>query len=78
MTPENIFDFILTITIWHLFKIFILIGLLIYMVYAVVVIRQVKIMTTTFETGFEIPLRLISWLHLGLVILIFLVALFLL
>lgn len=78
MTTEDIFNFILTITIWHVFKIFILIALLIYMVYAFVVIRQVKIMTITFETGLEVPLRLISWLHLGLVIFIFLIALFVL
>ncbi len=74
MTLPELLTIILHISLWQVLKIFILFALLIYFVFAIVVVRQVKIMTETFKTGFETTLRLISWLHLFLVLLIFLLA----
>jgi len=78
MSTEQILNIILNISAFTIFKLFILLALLIYFVFAVLVVRQVKIMTDTFQTGFEWPLRLVSWLHLGLVILIFIIAILIL
>jgi len=47
-----------------LFEGFLLIGLLIYLVFALVVIRQTNQMTQTLEVGFESPIKALAWLHL--------------
>lgn len=61
------------ITIWDLLKIFVIIGLLFYIVFAVVVVRQVQLMIDTIELGFDAPLRFLSIMHLlsAIVVLIF-------
>lgn len=51
------------ITIWVIAKIFVIIVLGLYLVFALVVVRQVQLMTDTVEMGFEIPLKLVSFLH---------------
>ncbi len=73
MTIEEILQFLINnLSVWGVFKLLILFALALYLVFAVVVIRQVKLMTNTFKTGYETWLRSISWLHLILVIGIFL------
>lgn len=47
-----------------LFEGFLIIGLLIYLVFAVVIIRQVNQMVETLEVGFEMPIKLLAWTHL--------------
>lgn len=61
--------------IWNLTKILFLFAFLIYMIFAVVVVRQFYLMTTTIKVGFEFPLRLFAWVHLFAAILVFLFAL---
>ncbi len=75
MTYQDILDFVVKITIWHVLKFFILLALVVYLFFAIVVLRQVKIMTKTFETGFELPLRIISWIHLILVCILIIIGL---
>ncbi|MBI3290142.1 hypothetical protein HYZ78_01970 [Candidatus Microgenomates bacterium] len=57
------------IDLWIIGKIFVIVGFLIYVVFAGVVLRQIYLMTQTVSMGFELPLRLIGWAHLGLAIL---------
>lgn len=45
-------------------EIFMISGLVVYLVFALVVVRQVNQMTDTLEVGFETPIRLAAWLHL--------------
>ena len=45
------------VTFWAIAKIFVIIALGLYLVFALVVIRQVQLMTDTVEMGFEIPLK---------------------
>lgn len=61
------------VTIWVIVKIFFIIGLLVYNVFAIVVLRQAGIMTQTLKVGFELPIKLLAWIHLifALSILIF-------
>lgn len=51
-------------SVWLVIKIAIIIGLLFYLIFATVVIRQVKLMTKTLEVGFEGVIILTAWLHL--------------
>lgn len=62
--------------IWSLVKIAFLFAALIYLVFAGVVVRQVYLMTTTLQVGFEMPVRALAWAHLFLAIAVFLFVLF--
>ena len=65
-----------TAIIWLLVKIAFLFAGLIYLVFAGVVVRQVYLMTTTLQVGFEMPIRALAWAHLFLAIGAFLFVLF--
>lgn len=50
--------------IWFVAKIFVLIGLGVYVAFAIIVVRQVQLMMDTAHLGLERVLTLIAWLHL--------------
>ena len=54
---------ILSLSIWPVIKIFIIILLSLYIVFAFVMVRQVQLMTDTLEVGFEKQLRFLSFVH---------------
>ena len=56
---------IVGISVWLIVKIFFVIGILVYDVFALVLVKQIRIMTETLEVGFETPLRLLGYLHLA-------------
>ena len=64
---------ILGVSIWFIAKIFIVFAISLYVVFALVVVRQVQLMTDTLEVGFETEVRLLSFVHLlfALAVLIF-------
>ncbi len=51
-------------TIWVVIKILIIIFLAIYVIFSLVLIRQVQLMTKTLEIGFEKQLQFLSLVHL--------------
>lgn len=51
------------VTIWAVIKIFLIILLSLYLVFAYVIIRQVQLMTSTLEVGFESQIRFIAFAH---------------
>lgn len=55
---------ILGISFWILLKIGVILGLLVYIAFAVVVMRQVSLMTDTLELGHEKGIRALSKAHL--------------
>ena len=55
---------VLGMSIWALIKILVLIILALYIIFALVVVRQVQLMTDTLEVGFEWQLRIIAFIHL--------------
>lgn len=55
---------IIGISIWSILKVFIIIFMVLYLIFAFVVVRQVQLMTDTLEVGFEGQLRFFSFLHL--------------
>ncbi|QQG41878.1 MAG: hypothetical protein HYV90_01035 [Candidatus Woesebacteria bacterium] len=63
------------INVWLIAKIFALLLLGMYLVFSLVVVRQVKMMTDTLQLGFESLAKTLSWLHMGFAILVFLTAL---
>lgn len=60
------------ISIWLIIKIAALILLGLYLVFALIVVRQTKLMTSTLTLGFEGPIILLSYIHLAFAILVFL------
>ena len=70
--PENIFDqilkFFVNFDVWQIVKFVFLFGVVLYLVFAVVVIRQVKLMLDSLEVELEFLIRLIAWLYLFLVV----------
>lgn len=59
----------LGLSVWLLGKLFALLAFAIYVVFAAVVVRQVYLMTKTIAVGFELPIKLIAWIHLGVAVL---------
>ncbi len=51
-------------TFWMAAKVMVIIGLLVYLVFAGVIIRQTKYMTDTLEIGFEGVIKVFAWLHM--------------
>lgn len=63
---------------WILIKALALVILGMYLVFAFVITRQVKLMTSTLHLGFETPARVLSYLHLVFAVLVFFAALIIL
>ncbi len=61
---------------WTIIKIFASFAFFIYIFFAIVVVRQVRLMTNTLKVGLEAPLRFLALLHLAFSIIVFLFALF--
>jgi len=83
MTPAEKFiqflaNIIPTFSIWLLIKILFVIGLFLYLAFAVIVIRQVGLMGKTLDGEFNLPLKFIAWVHLIISLGVFLLAIFVL
>lgn len=64
-----------TFNFWAVVKVFSLITLFMYIIFAFVITRQVKVMTETLVLGFENVVKFLSFFHLAFAILVFLTAL---
>jgi len=60
--------------LWILVKLAFLFVIILYLVFAGVVVRQVYLMITTIQTGFDFPIKALSWLHLFLAVGVLLLA----
>jgi len=72
---EPILNFILGIQVWDIAKIFASFVFLLYVIFAFVVLRQVNLMAETLAVPIDLPIKALAWLHLGLAIFAFLLAL---
>ena len=63
---------------WILIKALALVLLGMYTIFAFVIIRQVKLMTSTLQLGSETLMKLLTYLHLAFAIFVFLAALIIL
>jgi hypothetical protein len=59
---EDLIATILKIDIWAIAKIFVLVGLAVYCVFAFIVVRQVKLMTVVVSGIMTAGLRFVSWI----------------
>jgi hypothetical protein len=66
------------ISIWLVVKVGVLILLGMYLVFSLVVVRQIKLMTSTLSLGFETPIIFLGYMHLAFAVLVFLAALIIL
>lgn len=78
-TPlDKLIAFLLSVNIWSVAKLFVLFGLLLYLAFAVVVIRQVNLMIHALDGILNLPVKTIAWVHFLLALAVFLLAIFLL
>lgn len=63
---------------WIIIKVLVLILLGMYLIFAFVITRQVKLMTSTLQLGFESLAKTLSFLHLAFAVLVFVTALIIL
>ena len=52
------------INIWAIIKIFAIVGLSVYLIFALVVVRQIEIMSQTVKLNFELPIKTLGIIHL--------------
>lgn len=80
MTPSDKFiqilaNILLNLKIWMIIKGLVIIGLGVYLGFAIIIIRQVGLMSKTLNGEFAAPIKLISWIHLLVALGVFLLAL---
>ncbi len=67
----------LGVGVWLVVKIFFIIALVIYLIFSLVVVRQVNLMIDTLEVGWENLIRSVAWGHflfaLGILVLSFII-----
>jgi len=63
-----------TSSLWGLFESFVIISLLIYVFFAILVIRQIYLMNKALITGIASYIKLIGWLHLFFALLVLVVS----
>lgn len=52
----------------------VLLGFGLYLLFSIVIVRQIHLMTTTVGTGFELPIKMLGYLHLAFAIIVWLIA----
>jgi hypothetical protein len=75
MTLESLINWLVRVNPWNGVKLLFLFGLLLYLVFAVVVVRQVNLMKKALNGALELPLTLAVWIHLGTALFVFWLAL---
>jgi hypothetical protein len=68
-------DLIPGISNWIIVKIAILILLGLYLMFCLIVTRQVKLITSTISSGFELSITMFGYIHLAFAVFVFLAAL---
>ena len=75
MTPiENLINLIININIWSVAKAIYLFTLFLYIIFAIMVVRETDLMNRTLKGVFNLPIRLVALIHLAFSLLIFVLA----
>jgi hypothetical protein len=64
--------------LWGLVKLGILLGLFLYLGFAIMVVRQVDLMSRALDGTFSGPFKILAWLYLGAAVVVFILAIFIL
>jgi len=73
---DQILKAILALSIWQVVKVGALLGIFLYLIFALIVIRQVNLMLNSLEVELEGLIKLVAWIHLLLVAGVFVFGLF--
>lgn len=73
MSPTNDpFSLLMNFSIWPIVKILFCFAISLYVIFAIVVIRQIHLMTETLNGQLELPLKVIGMMHLlGAIVVLF-------
>lgn len=71
---ESWFNDLIGLSVWALAKGLLLFALGLYLVFALVVVRQVYSMTKVVSGELDWPIKIVVWFHLGLALALFLLA----
>ncbi len=71
---DSVIKLILNISVWGVAKLLVLIALLIYLIFAAVVVRQICLMTQVVSGELDLPIKIAAWLHFFFAIFIILLA----
>ncbi|CAN5345894.1 hypothetical protein BH10PAT1_BH10PAT1_7370 [soil metagenome] len=55
---------LITNPLWEVVKLFFVIGISVYLIFALVVVKQIQIMSQTVRLGFELPIKILGVIHL--------------
>ena len=72
---DSFLNLIFNINIWGIGKLFVLIGLAVYVIFAFIVVRQVKLMTEVVSGILTNFLRFVSWIFFLFSVAVFVLAL---
>jgi len=72
---DNFINTIANFNIWSIGKLFVLVGLAVYAIFAFVVVRQVKLMTEVVSGILTHSLRIVSWIFFLFSVSVFFLAL---
>lgn len=61
---EELFESLFKISVWTVAKGVVILVLFLYLAFALVVVRQVEMMTRVVSGNLNFPLKVFSWLHL--------------
>jgi hypothetical protein len=76
MTPiEEFLAILININFWNIAKILVLLALSLYFLFALMIVREVNLMNRTLIGVFNLPVRIIAWLHLIFSLVVFSLAL---
>jgi len=70
----NFIENFLGFSVWGIVKLFFMLAIVLYIIFAVVIVRQVKLMGQTISDKNNYLLSLIAWLHLAIALFVFLLA----
>lgn len=60
---DNFINILLNISVWGVAKIIVIIALLIYLIFAFVMIKQVSLMTRVVSAEWDFTIRVVTWVH---------------
>jgi len=70
----NFIENFLGFSVWGIVKLFFMLAIVLYIIFAVVIVRQVKLMGQTISDKNNYLISLIAWLHLAIALFVFLLA----
>jgi hypothetical protein len=72
---DGLINLIFNIQIWGLFKILTVVGIFIYVLFSLVIIRQVDLMTEVLSGRLNPGIKIVAFIHLGFAIVVLISAL---